>query len=961
MAPGHKHVVKKRERVELYRCRLTRGGKKGRSLLKLIPHTPTKKHLSLSPRKHSLTLSRHQNSSTQPVRTADEFDQGEFVQLDFDVLGTSGSKPNDVEEGDGDTPSNWTDNDDFTFGAKPAPGLFRGAKVLCIVHTNGVHYLPFVFCRCPEAPSDEIQLLRHSLFPATFRDIRTAFTHALLDDYLLEMLECFTSTHHYYSKLRRMTNKSFPDSVPDRTRELRRAGRQWRRLKDLKRHGIGHTNKTPGRGEMALFCAACPQPGINLPDNWRSDPEDWKYQRSLVADGNFVCVHRKQKNQGEGDVFLKKGEGFMTERTRYKAHLKEAEERKEPQTCHEHRAIADRSKGHKGCDVTGIGAFACMRHGCFAPGSVVDFQKGERQVNMDYGFCEALKTTHTDELSKVLLVYDINCQYSKHLFERIEEANHLDINEKLSIIFGIGLFHVHGHQDTCFARYALTFIRGAGMSAGEILEPLWSVINLAAGPTSMMTLAQRDEVLDDMMADNNWKKLLGLVPGISKRWLTSIVELAIAQEDFELLDETASDAQRRLWSTQLENTHIEREDDVECMDILNVKLNKPPSKARVQHDLMAAEQALNTGLGVTSWLMSGIKLQDAQYVTVSNQSFKTLRHDFRDNLRAFIAGLPRESLRTDQQRLDLMKRRESLQSAINTFYEDGAVIFPNVNFYELQCENPPEEAIEIEGDDDGNREDNPRNPFSISQNEPEDVDIPLPSSFRDLPNALGSAAAKELRLRVAQADDALESVRIEIGHKSYLYRSNIRLAHGKQQRLRGYAAVKAVDRSMRFHLKSYNRARWALSRLNAEPELLQRYREVRREDTRAITAVYEPNARNQRNVALSWIWTINVEGDSANSEYLEELYRVNWLRAKSRAERWREEHVLLTSEMEWVPNFFAFKEEECKAWATLTRDLPGHRAYANRQANMWRLMGAHAEKAFGEVKTKGRNPSRVRV
>jgi len=25
-------------------------------------------------------------------------------------------------------------------------------------------------------------------------------------------------------------------------------------------------------GRMAWFCPACPQPGINLPDNWRDNP-----------------------------------------------------------------------------------------------------------------------------------------------------------------------------------------------------------------------------------------------------------------------------------------------------------------------------------------------------------------------------------------------------------------------------------------------------------------------------------------------------------------------------------------------------------------------------------------------------------------------------------------------------------------------------------------------------------------
>lgn len=49
-----------------------------------------------------------------------------------------------------------------------------------------------------------------------------------------------------------------------------------------------------------------------------------------------------------------------------------------PMTCNEHRALKDRSKIHKGCDVTGIGSIACMRHGAFVPGAQVDFQKGER-------------------------------------------------------------------------------------------------------------------------------------------------------------------------------------------------------------------------------------------------------------------------------------------------------------------------------------------------------------------------------------------------------------------------------------------------------------------------------------------------------------------------------------------------------------------------------------------------------
>ena len=50
--------------------------------------------------------------------------------------------------------------------------------------------------------------------------------------------------------------------------------RIWRWMKKLKWAGYaGGPNKVKdvGAGELAIFCPACPQPGINIPDNWRED------------------------------------------------------------------------------------------------------------------------------------------------------------------------------------------------------------------------------------------------------------------------------------------------------------------------------------------------------------------------------------------------------------------------------------------------------------------------------------------------------------------------------------------------------------------------------------------------------------------------------------------------------------------------------------------------------------------
>lgn len=43
----------------------------------------------------------------------------------------------------------------------------------------------------------------------------------------------------------------------------------WRDLINRKRAGLGHeNNKELAQGELALFCPACPQPGVNLPAEW---------------------------------------------------------------------------------------------------------------------------------------------------------------------------------------------------------------------------------------------------------------------------------------------------------------------------------------------------------------------------------------------------------------------------------------------------------------------------------------------------------------------------------------------------------------------------------------------------------------------------------------------------------------------------------------------------------------------
>jgi hypothetical protein len=164
-----------------------------------------------------------------------------------------------------------------------------GNRLVVVVDISGVHTIGVRRCQCPSAPSPDIQFLDMGMFPASFTNPKAAFTFAVLDGFLIDNLECKTSAMNYFSKIRRVTSNAFPGTVPvclaptphdlrliilkNRYREFMRVTRQWRDLKSRKWHGFGHeTNREPGKGELALFCPTCPQPGVNLPENWKEDP-----------------------------------------------------------------------------------------------------------------------------------------------------------------------------------------------------------------------------------------------------------------------------------------------------------------------------------------------------------------------------------------------------------------------------------------------------------------------------------------------------------------------------------------------------------------------------------------------------------------------------------------------------------------------------------------------------------------
>src|SRR6202012_5871208 len=98
--------------------------------------------------------------------------------------------------------------------SKPGHCDEDGNPIITVVDRSKLHEIGVSWCRCSEAPEHDMQLMMAGLFPATFHNPKTAFTFRVLEDFHLDNLECKTTPSQFFSRLRRLTNDEFPNTVP---------------------------------------------------------------------------------------------------------------------------------------------------------------------------------------------------------------------------------------------------------------------------------------------------------------------------------------------------------------------------------------------------------------------------------------------------------------------------------------------------------------------------------------------------------------------------------------------------------------------------------------------------------------------------------------------------------------------------------------------------------------------------
>ncbi|KAN0131064.1 hypothetical protein V8E53_011197 [Lactarius tabidus] len=727
-----------------------------------------------------------------------------------------------------------------------------GNPLLTAVHQSGIFALEVLYCICPNAVETHEQLFNAGLFPSSFKQIETVFTFTVLDDFLADNLECKTTAQQYYSKLQSITNRMFPDSVPNLYKQLLRASRQWRDIWNRMNSGFGHEGGLSEDGTMAIFCPACPQPGVNLPDDWRTRYTPTQLIRTFIMDGNFSAEHMKCRS-GEQDTPLSSGMAFMTSPDPYIKHLNSGKEITQVSTCNTYKAIELANSSRPHLDVTGIGATACC-HGFFVPTSVVDFQKGERQINMDYSLCKAL-SYNMESIPVALVMYDIMCQYKVHLKERVERSPELSIPDSLELRTGIGLFHIHGHQDSCLPRFSPSYIPGAKQVDGEIIETLWAPLNNISRSIRGMSLPHCQEVLDAHMNHSNWKKMVRIGPSLSE----------------------------------------------------------------VQWKLITGEGGDPSECGQTSWIASGIRIQELQLA---------LRYELR------IYGAKHTSEETQA----IHNRQGRIQKLIDRFEHqaDGFILhqlnmdIPNLSaiddYSEYDAADLPGGLPGLDAQPSVCPTHHPAIRTSdgsgIDHLNPEDLPIPLPSSVGwdwCVTHHSTSLAAKEAQLRVAQANDSIHKIRLALGYKSAIFRT-------QQKKTRAWNAVKSVETTVHENARIYSMAR------NAYWTLRQAY------PTGPDLPQLLPNDLHIATLVLG-------------SEQTGQLERVHWLRAKAQFERWLEEQDSIHNEACWIPSYFHSKAESWRVLKGIAAQgfLKGHEAYASYQMHAWEELSLSSANSLSPI------------
>jgi len=78
-------------------------------------------------------------------------------------------------------------------------------------------------------------------------------------------------------------------------------------------------------------------------------------------------------------------------------------------------------------------------------------------------------------LHRIVITYDIACQWSKNLYKRMGNfPEEMRVSSDTKIGVAIPSWHINGHGESCRQNYNISYMKGAAKTCGEEVEIIWS-------------------------------------------------------------------------------------------------------------------------------------------------------------------------------------------------------------------------------------------------------------------------------------------------------------------------------------------------------------------------------------------------------------------------------------------------------------------------------------------------------
>jgi len=129
-----------------------------------------------------------------------------------------------------------------------------------------------------------------------------------------------------------------------------------------------------------------------------------------------------------------------------------------------------------------------------------------RYCNIDFIVLAALVGV---TLLRIVLTYDIACQWSKNFRKCMEEfPPEMRIPEATKVDVAVPGWHINGHGESCRDNFNLSYMEGAARTVGEDIETIWAGTNPLAPSIREMGPAAWHDTLNDHWNRWNFRKVV---------------------------------------------------------------------------------------------------------------------------------------------------------------------------------------------------------------------------------------------------------------------------------------------------------------------------------------------------------------------------------------------------------------------------------------------------------------------